>query len=100
MKNTQKLPSTNGRWAVAITILILLMIVSLFSALIIGFFIGGTEVEPQGNVALIRITGPIMTYNPGGFMSETVASSSELTQLIEKANSREDIKSFRKKLKE
>lgn len=94
MKTNQKLPSTNGRWAVAIVILILLMITSLFSALIIGFFIGGTEIEPTGNVALIRITGPIMSYSPGSFMSDDVASSTDLVRLIEKADARDDIKAI------
>jgi protease-4 len=95
-KNTTKteIPATGSRWAVVIIILIVLMMISFFSALIIGIFVASADIEPQGNVAKIRIAGPITSYNPGGMWSDDFASSTDIVKLIERADEREDIQAI------
>lgn len=83
-KETQQL-NVAGRWTVVIVVVLILAIVSFISAFIIGIFVATSETGAAGNVAHIKITGPIMSEDPGGFMSGGVASSTELVRLIDEA---------------
>lgn len=94
MKTKQVQSSTGGRWAVVIVVLIFLSIISFISALIIGIFISTSETEPAGNVAHIRITGPILANAGRGFGSVGKASSTEITRLIKKAGANPDVKAM------
>ena len=93
MKKVQT-TNTRGRWTVAIIILIILSIISLISSIVIGIFLSTAETDPYGNVAHIKILGPILTYTSSGFGSASGASSTEIVRLIEKADDNPEIKAI------
>ena len=62
-----------------------LALISTFSALLIA--IGKTESNfENGNVALIKLRGPIMLESAGDFFEESGTSSTDITKLVEKAD--------------
>jgi protease IV len=71
----------------------ILIIVLLFSAVGIGMMSGsGGDISGVGNVAVIPISGTILTESSGGLFSESGASSEDIVGLIEKADSSPEIK--------
>ncbi|MBW2997764.1 signal peptide peptidase SppA [Candidatus Woesearchaeota archaeon] len=83
-----------GRWGVVIVVLIFLALISFISALIVGVFVSTSEIEPAGNVAHIKVTGPIVVSAQRGFMSTGMTDSTEIVRLIEKADENPDIKAL------
>ncbi len=91
MKKVQIQNPTN-RWLVVIVIILLLGIISLFTALVIGIFISAADVEASGNIAHIELTGVIVSHAPGSFMDSGFTDATEIIKLIEKADKNPDIK--------
>ncbi len=83
-----------GRWIVVFVVIFLLGFISLITAVIIGLFIGSSGSEPDGNVALISISGPIVSDSPGNFIGRGTADSADITKLIEKADKNDNIKAI------
>lgn len=86
--------NTGNRWVVAIVVLIILSIISFISSLVIGLFLSTTGTEPYGNVAHIKITGPILTYPASGFGGSSSASSTDIVRFIEKAGENPEVKAM------
>ncbi|MBD3313166.1 signal peptide peptidase SppA [Candidatus Woesearchaeota archaeon] len=78
-----------NKWAYVLIVIALLFILSSLIALGISLFM---DVEGPGNVALISIEGPLTVSKPGSFSS--VASSDQIVELIEKAESSPSIKAI------
>ncbi|MBU2561352.1 MAG: signal peptide peptidase SppA [Nanoarchaeota archaeon] len=95
MKKTET-PQINvgGRWAVVIIVLLFLALISFITALIVGIFISTSEVEESGNVAHIKITGPIVAEADKGLFRGGAADSTEIVRLIEKADENPDVKAI------
>jgi protease-4 len=87
-KNIQ--PPTN-RWVIAIIVLLVLGIFSLFAAGIMGLFISTAGDFEQGNVALIEIKGFITVDAPTSLVGPEFAKSSEIVDLIEQADADPEI---------
>ena len=82
------------RWGYAIFVLILLAILAFVAVAIISLFLG-TDVESlNGNVALIPIKGVILADKDSEFLFESVASSKDTVELIEKAAKNPNIKAI------
>ncbi|MBN1544814.1 signal peptide peptidase SppA [Candidatus Woesearchaeota archaeon] len=94
MKKTET-PQINvrGRWAVVIIVLLFLALTSFITALIVGIFVS-TSVDESGNVAHIKITGPIVADADSGLFSGGAADSTEITRLIEKADGNPGVKAI------
>ncbi|MFC1741462.1 signal peptide peptidase SppA [Nanoarchaeota archaeon] len=90
-KNQLPQQGAGSRWGVVIVVLIFLSLISFIAAIVIGLFVSTSEIDPVGNVAHIKITGPIVAHAPTGFMSGGMADSTELVQLIEKADDNPEI---------
>jgi protease-4 len=90
-KNQTQQISVGGRWSVIIVVLIFLAMISFISALVIGVFLSGSDVAAAGNVAHIQITGPIIAQGSGGFMGGSMAESTEIIRLIERASENPDV---------
>ncbi len=96
MKKEQANQPTNaGRWVAVIIILIVLSMISFIASFIIGIFLSVSDTEqPTGNVAHIKIAGPILSEGGDGMLSGSVAESTEIVKLIEKANKNEEVKAI------
>ena len=81
------------RWIAVIAIIIALSMISLFSALFIGFFISSEDTKETGNIALISIKGIILPDSAGSMFQSNVADSTTITELIEQANKNKKNKS-------
>jgi protease-4 len=92
-QKTQQI-GVGARWGVIIFVLLFLAIISFISAFVIGLFVSSSDVQSLGNVAYIRITGPIVADAPTGFLAEEVASSTDIVELIEMASEDEEIKAI------
>ena len=82
----------NVWWRIA-KVVLGLIILSFFLSIILSFFIEDDFESFDGNVALIEITGLIVTESEGLFFEE-LASSEDITKLIRKADKNERIKSI------
>lgn len=87
-------PQQNFRWGYAIFVLILLAILGFVAVGIISLFMGVDVESLSGNVALIPIEGIILGSEDSGSLFETVASSQDIVELIEKADSNPGIKAI------
>ncbi|MBL7056532.1 signal peptide peptidase SppA [Candidatus Woesearchaeota archaeon] len=83
----------NPLWSI-IKVIIWLMVLSFFVSIFISLMIGNDFESIDGNVALISITGPIISKSDDSLFSSEVASADELTKLIRKANKDDDIKAI------
>ncbi len=90
-KNQAKQEKSGNRWAVVIVILVVLAMISFVSSFFIGLFISASDVDPQGNVAHIAVTGPIFAHSADGLLSDDVASSTDIVKLIKKADANTDV---------
>jgi protease-4 len=94
MKKDQKPTGVGGRWAVVIVVLIFLMLISFVSSLVIGLLAGTSDIEESGNVAHIKVVGPIYASPSSGLMSADSASSTDIVELIEKAAENDDVEAI------
>jgi protease IV len=74
-----------------ITFVIILMLVSFIFASISGLMINNVE---HGNVAVIKLWGPITLGSSSSLFSETISNSNEIISLIEKAQKNDNIKAI------
>jgi protease IV len=74
-----------------IKFVIIIIVISYLLASFVGLFIKSSE---QGNVAIIKIWGPITIGQSEGLFSNGVASSEEIISLIEKADKNKQIKAI------
>ncbi|MGV8172278.1 MAG: signal peptide peptidase SppA [Candidatus Woesearchaeota archaeon] len=74
------------------TMIKILIILLIFSALIALFFGDNNDTALNYNVAVIPIKGEITTENSGGLFSNDMASSTETVRLIEKAGNDKNVK--------
>ena len=86
-------PSPN-RWIIAVIILLVLGLFSLFAASIVGIFVGAGGDYESGNVAVIKIRGYITIDSDAGFIGPEMASSSSIVELIEEASSDDSIEAI------
>ena len=92
MKNNKEKPE---KWKVVLKVLAILLLLSFIMASCVSFFIDGDYENLDGNTALIEIKGPIMGDDSSfGLFSDDVASSSEITRLIRKADRDSSIKAI------
>lgn len=73
---------------IAIVILAVLALISIILSAIVGLFV---EENRQGNVALIKIEGPIVATK-SGFFSDSMVSSDDVVELIKEAGENPDVK--------
>ena len=83
----------NVWWRIA-KVVLGLIILSFFLSIILSLFIEDDFEGFDGNVALIEITGIIVTESEGLFFDEGTASSEDITKLIRKADKNERIKAI------
>ncbi len=74
------------------TMVKILIILLIFSAVIAVFFEGSDDAVINYNVAVIPIMGTITTEDSGGFFGEDVASSTDTIRLLEKAGNDKNVK--------
>ncbi|MBD3249064.1 signal peptide peptidase SppA [Candidatus Woesearchaeota archaeon] len=80
----------NSTWGNVIKIILLFFLLSLIASFVISFF---TSSEPRGNVAVINIKGMITADRISSF-NQITASSTDITELIEKADSSPSIEAI------
>ncbi|MDP6599849.1 MAG: signal peptide peptidase SppA [Candidatus Woesearchaeota archaeon] len=83
-----------NNWGYVLKVIIGLTILSFLIALLISFFIGNDFEGLDGNVAVIDITGTIVTDKDANFLFEDVTSSDEIRKLIRKADKNNRIKAI------
>ena len=89
-----KVPESSFKWGYAIFVLFLLSILGFLSVGIISLFAGVDVESLSGNVALIPIKGVIVGSDDSDFLFETVTSSTDAVELIEKAGNNPNIKAI------
>ncbi|MBI4738491.1 signal peptide peptidase SppA [Candidatus Woesearchaeota archaeon] len=90
----EAIPPRPHRWGTALLVLFLLAFISFISSLVIGFFISGTPVALEGNVAHITIEGPILVSHAGTVFSAEVTESDQIIKLIQEADENPEIKAI------
>lgn len=80
----------NKNWGL-IKFFIIIVVISYIFASFLGLFINQQE---SGNIAIIKVWGPITLTSSQGLFSENVASSNEIVSLIEKADKNNMIKAI------
>jgi len=83
--------NVGGRWTVVIVVMLCLALISFITAFVIGLFVSGSELEASGNVAHIKVVGPILSADSGGFMSSGVTVSTDVVKFIEKADENPEV---------
>src|SRR3989338_6743922 len=86
-------PKPNKKWALIITLLVVLAIFSFIIASAVSLFVG-VEAPLTGNVALIPINGVILTEKTTQMFGEKTASSSTIIGFIKKADENPSIKAI------
>jgi len=86
-------PKPNKKWALIITLLVVLAIFSFIIASAVSLFVG-VEAPLTGNVALIPINGVILTEKTTQMFGEETASSSTIMGFIKKADENPSIKAI------
>ena len=82
------------KWGYAIFVLLMLGILGFIAVAVLSLFVS-TDVESlSGNVALIPIEGVIVGTDDGEFLFESVTSSLDTVELIEKADRNPNIKAI------
>src|SRR3989338_6201720 len=89
----EKAQEPKFRWGYAIFVLLLLSVVGFIAVGIISVFVGVDVESLSGNVALIQIEGVIVATDPNGLF-ETVTTSTDTIELIEKADKNSNIKAI------
>ncbi len=82
------------RWGYAIFVLFLLSILGFIAVGIMSLFVGIDVESLSGNVALIPIDGIILGSEDSGYLFESVTSSLDTVELIEKADKNPNIKAI------
>ncbi len=82
------------RWGYAIFVLFLLSILGFIAVGIISLFVGVDIESLSGNVALIPIEGVILGSEDSEFLFESITSSLETVEFIEKAEKNPNIKAI------
>ncbi|MBI2208062.1 signal peptide peptidase SppA [Candidatus Woesearchaeota archaeon] len=82
-----------SKWMAALKVILWLIVLSFAIAFLISLFIEDDFESLDGNVAVIEITGPIVTSDDG-YLFEDVASSDEIIKLIRKADKNDGIKAI------
>lgn len=90
----EKLPESNFRWGYAIFVLFLLSLLGFIAVGILSLFVGIDVESLSGNVALIPIEGVIIGTEDSEFLFETITSSPDIIELIEKADKNPSIKAI------
>src|SRR3989338_2886737 len=89
----EKAQEPKFRWGYAIFVLLLLSVLGFIAVGIISVFVGVDVESLSGNVALIPIEGVIVATDPNGLF-ETVTTSTDAIELIEKADKNSNIKAI------
>ena len=94
-----KMPEKNekekkNKFFTVLKVVIWLMVLSFFLSIFLSFFFNGDSESLNGNVALIDISGPIITGKDTSYLFEDVTSSDDITKLIRKANENDNIKAI------
>lgn len=84
----------NFRWGYAIFVLLLLVVLGFIAVGILSLFVGVDVESLSGNVAAIQIEGVIIGSKDSEFLFESVASSPDIVELIEKADKNPNIKAI------
>tara|TARA_Y100000310_G_C20679465_1_gene815050 strand:- start:2100 stop:3032 length:933 start_codon:yes stop_codon:yes gene_type:complete len=82
-----------NKWTIALMIILTLMILSFFISIFISLIIGEDFESFDGNVAVIEITGPIISKD-GNFLFDDATSADEIRKLIRKADKNNKIKAI------
>ncbi len=90
----EKQPQQNFKWGYSVFIIIVLGFLALISAGIISLFSESNVESLGGNVALIPIDGVIIGSDDSDYLFETVTSSPETVEFIEKAAKNPSIKAI------
>ncbi len=88
----KKEKSNMGKWIVIISVLVIFCVLSFIVAGILGLFI--TPNMDDGNVAVIKINGPITISESEQLISSQSASSTVIVSLIEEADKNPEIKAI------
>lgn len=83
-----------NKWWQALKIIISLTIFSFFISIFISLFIEDDFESLDGNVAVIKISGPIVAQKDTKFLFEEVTSSDEIRKLIRRADKNDRIKAI------
>jgi len=83
-----------SKWVTAFLVILSLIILSFIISGFIAVFIGGDFESLDGNVAIIEISGPIVSQNGGNLLFSDVTSADEINKLIRKADKSEKIKAI------
>ncbi|MBI4452154.1 signal peptide peptidase SppA [Candidatus Woesearchaeota archaeon] len=89
----EKIPQPSFRWGYAVFVLFLLMFLGFVSVVIISLFTDVDVESLSGNVALISIDG-IIAGSESDYLFETVSTSTDVIELIEKADKNSNIKAI------
>jgi len=73
-----------GAWIFVLIVVVILLFVSLILASFVSLLFGGESIA-LGNVAVIPITGAIVTENGGGLLAADATESGDTIELIDKA---------------
>jgi|TARA_B100002003_G_scaffold247363_1_gene278773 protease-4 len=90
-KNTER---KSGKWTFIIVVLVVLTLISFIFAGFVSLFIDVDLDSLSGNVALIKIKGPIVGEKGGGLLFEDVTSSNEIRRLVRRADKNPNIKAI------
>lgn len=90
MKSQQNDQQPRKRWT---TVIIVVLLLSLAAMLVASLFSAFPNTIASGNVALIKIYGPITTTDSGSFTRSATAST-DIVDLIEKADKNPSIKAI------
>lgn len=90
-QNNEQLPNQSPRWGIVVLVLLLLAFISLISSLVIGLFLSTSDITEAGNVAHISVSGAIVSEAQNGWMSSEYAQSTDIVELIEKANENPEV---------
>ncbi|MBI1935718.1 signal peptide peptidase SppA [Candidatus Woesearchaeota archaeon] len=82
------------RWGFAVFVVLLLLAISFMLAGVISLFSGFDEGSLGSNVALISINGAIVGDDDSGYFFESVTSSADAVEMIEKADRNPGIKAI------
>lgn len=90
----EKTPQQNFRWGYAVFVLLLLSILGFIAVGILSLFVGIDVESLSGNVALISIHGVIIGSEDSESFFESITSSLDAVELIEKAGKNSNIKAI------
>lgn len=83
-----------SKWKVVLKTIIWLTILSFFLSIFISLFMNDGFENLDGNVAIIKISGPIIAQGDSDFLFTEVTSSDEIRKLIRRANKNDKIKAI------